>query len=152
MITLTRKIGHGLEEAATTTLTLPWSQRSKSRQRVLLDNGKEAGLFLERGIILRGGDLLSGDEEITVQILAASETLSTVHCDDSLQLSRLCYHLGNRHVDLQISTDSLCYPHDHVLDDMIRGLGFSPVTIEAPFEPESGAYGDGGQGHGHHHG
>jgi urease accessory protein len=150
MITLTSKTTHSAK--ATTSLTLPWNRRCKSRQRVLLDNGEEAGLFLERGIILRGGDHLSSENGVTVKILAATETLSTIHCDDPLQLSRLCYHLGNRHVDLQIGLDSLCYLHDHVLDDMIRGFGFSPVIIEAPFEPESGAYGDGGHSHGHHHG
>jgi urease accessory protein len=149
MIRLTQKITPCTEAAAT--LTLPWTQRIKSRQRALLDNGEEAGLFLERGIILRGGDVLSSADGFTVQIQAARETLSTVHCDDPLQLARLCYHLGNRHVDLQISTNQLCYPHDHVLDEMIRGLGFSPVMQQAPFEPESGAYGDGGHNHGHHH-
>lgn len=149
MIRLTKKAAHGT--VAETTLTLPWSKRTKSRQRVLLDTGEEAGLFLERGIILRGGDILSTDDEFTVQIRAARETLSMVHCHDSLQLSRLCYHLGNRHVDLQISSDHLCYPHDHVLDDMIRGMGFKPVTQEMVFEPEAGAYGDGGHEHGHHH-
>ena len=149
MIQLTKKAAHCTE--AKTTLTLPWSRRTKSRQRVLLDTGEEAGLFLERGIILRGGDILSNEDGFMVQVQAACETLSVVQCHDSLQLSRLCYHLGNRHVDLQIGSDHLCYPHDHVLDDMIRGLGFTPVIQETPFEPETGAYGDDSHGHGHHH-
>ncbi len=149
MIQLTKKDSHC--KKAKTTLTLPWSKRTKSRQRVLLDTGEEAGLFLERGAILRDGDIISNADEFTVLIQAARETLSLVYCKDSLQLSRLCYHLGNRHVDLQISSDHLCYPHDHVLDEMIMGLGFSPVKLEAPFEPETGAYGDGGHKHSHHH-
>ncbi|HID02417.1 MAG TPA: urease accessory protein UreE [Desulfobacterales bacterium] len=149
MIQLTQKDSHC--KKAITTLTLPWGKRTKSRQRVLLDTGEEAGLFLERGVILRGGDIISNADNFTVQIHAAKETLSLVFCENSLQLSRLCYHLGNRHVDLQISSDHLCYPHDHVLDEMIMGLGFSPVKLEAPFEPETGAYSDGGHCHSHHH-
>ncbi len=115
-----------------------------------MDSGEEVGLFLERGSSLRGGDILSSDDNFTVLIQAADELLSVVYCNDSLQLARLCYHLGNRHVDLQISSDHLCYPHDHVLDKMIQGLGFAPVVIHTPFEPETGAYSDGGHGHSHH--
>lgn len=133
---------------ASTTLTLPWSLRSKSRQRVRLDNGEEAGLFLERGIILRDGDCLSTEEGTVVKIVAATETLSTVHCQDPLQLARISYHLGNRHVDLEISKHRLRYPHDHVLDAMLRGMGLTPEIEQAPFEPETGAY-EGGHGHSH---
>lgn len=150
MITLTKTIDPTAEARAS--LTLPWDKRCKSRLRVHLDTGQEAGLLLERGTILRGGDLLSNPDGFTVRVLAAAETLSVIHCPDPLQLSRLCYHLGNRHVALQIGRDSLCYPHDHVLDEMIRSLGFTPLTTEAPFEPESGAYGERAQGQGHHHG
>ncbi len=151
MLELTEKIEkhHGASPA--TSLTLPWHKRNRSRQRVTLDSGEEAGLFLERGTVLRGGDLLRNDKGFTVEIVAATESLSTVVCSDVLQLARLCYHLGNRHVDLQIDTHGISYPHDHVLDEMIGGLGFQTVTQEAPFEPESGAYDDTGQSHGHGH-
>lgn len=133
-------------------LTLPWHKRCRSRQRVKLDNGEEAGLFLERGSILRGGDVLCSEEGLAIQVVAATEKLSTISCDDPLQLARLCYHLGNRHVDLQIASDGLSYPHDHVLDEMICGLGFHTRVQEGPFEPESGAYDDGSHSHGHQHG
>lgn len=133
-------------------LTLPWSHRIKSRQRVHLDNGKEAGLFLERGTVLRDGDCLKSDNGEVVTVRAALETVSTLICRDSLQLARICYHLGNRHVDLEISETMLRYPHDHVLDDMIRGLGFEIRVEEAVFEPETGAYGQLPEGHRHHHG
>ncbi|MBU1138055.1 MAG: urease accessory protein UreE [Proteobacteria bacterium] len=147
MIQFTRKIERCPEAPAT--LTLPWSQRSKSRQRVRLDNGEEAGLFLERGIILRGGDCLATDDNTVVKILAATETVSTVYCQDPLQLARICYHLGNRHVDLEISEHRIRYPHDHVLDAMLQGMGLTAEIEQAPFEPETGAY---GEGHGHSHG
>ncbi len=131
------------------TLTLPWNKRTRSRQRVILDNGEEARIFLERGTILRGGDVLVSEDGIGVQIVAAREKLSRVVSDDSLQLSRLCYHLGNRHVDLQIEPNTLAYPHDHVLDEMIQALGFDTHIHESPFEPENGAYDDTSRSHHH---
>jgi len=136
-------------DAAVTTLTLAWSQRTKSRQRVRLDNGEEAGLFLERGVILRDGDCLISDDGFIVRIQAAEETVSTVFCKDPLQLARICYHLGNRHVDLEISEQQVRYPHDHVLDGMVRQMGLTPEITQASFEPETGAYRG---GHGHTHG
>lgn len=122
-------------------LVLPFEQRSKSRLRTTLANGEEAGLFLERGSVLRGGDLLLADDGRVVEIVAAPETVSTVRSDDPGQLARACYHLGNRHVALQIGQGWVRYLHDHVLDDMVRGLGLSIAVEEAPFEPEAGAYG-----------
>lgn len=147
MLKFTRKIEDSATAAAT--LTLPWSQRTKSRQRVRLDNGEEAGLFLDRGVILRDGDRLMAENSSIIQIRAAAETVSTVCCPTSLQLARVCYHLGNRHVDLEISEQQVRYPHDHVIDDMIQALGFTVVIEQVPFEPEAGAY---GTAHGHHHG
>lgn len=140
-----------------TTLTLPLDRRVRSRQRVVLDDGREAGLFLARGQVLRDGDLLAGTDGLLVRVRAAAESVSEVHCDDALLLARACYHLGNRHVVLQIGAGFVRYPHDHVLDDMLRGLGLQPTYAEAPFEPEPGAYGGasghhGGHAHGHGHG
>ncbi len=129
-----------------TSLTLPWEQRIRSRLRVVLDSGEEAGLFLPRGTVLRGGDVLSGEAGIAVLVQAAPEQVSTVRSGDRLLLARLCYHLGNRHVALEISKGYLRYLRDHVLDEMVRTLGGDPVWEMAPFEPEHGAYG------GHHHG
>lgn len=100
-------------------------------------------------MILRDGDCLATDNGTIVRIQAATETVSTIRCHDSLQLARICYHLGNRHVDLEISEHRVRYLHDHVLDDMLRGMGLTAEIEQVPFEPETGAY---GEGHGHSHG
>lgn len=131
-----------------TTLTLPFESRIKSRMRVILDDGREAGLFLPRGSSLRDGDYLIAEDGSAVLVRAAPETVSEVRCDDPLQLARACYHLGNRHVALQIAPGLLRYQHDHVLDEMLLGLGLTVTVCQAPFEPEPGAYG--GHGHAHH--
>lgn len=122
------------------TLTLPFETRQKARFKTPLDDGTEAGLFLDRGIVLRGGDLLQGEDGSVVQVLAAVEEVSCVRCPDPLTLARVCYHLGNRHVPLQINTDRVYYQRDHVLDDLVHGLGLTAVQESARFEPEAGAY------------
>lgn len=139
-------------EKPDTVVKLPYELRQKSRLKVTLDDGREAGLFLERGDILRGGDCLQAEDDSIIQVEADKETVSTVHSNDPLLLARACYHLGNRHVPLQIRAQQLTYLHDHVLDDMLKQLGLEVNTCKAPFEPESGAYGSAaGHGHSHHH-
>ena len=125
-------------------LVLPFQLRTKSRLRTALETGEHVGIVLERGTILRHGDLLRAEDGRVVKVIAAPEIVSTVHSTDARALTRAAYHLGNRHVALQIHAEWLRYQHDHVLDDMVRGLGLSIVVEEAPFEPEAGAYG----GHG----
>ncbi len=155
MIRLTQRLT--TEEAAGkvvfSTLTLPIDLRIKSRLKVTLDNGDTAGLFLTRGQLLRGGECLTDDAgAVVVMVKAAEEQVSTVRCDDSLLLSRICYHLGNRHVPLQIEAGFARYQHDYVLDEMVVGLGGSVVVEIAPFEPEAGAYqSQAGAGHHHHY-
>ncbi len=135
-----------------TTLVLDKDQREKSRLKVQLADGRQAGLFFKKGTSFLDGDFILSDDETTlVEIKAAPETLSTVKCDDLLQLARAAYHLGNRHVPLQIELGILRYQHDHVLDDMVRGLGLNVVVEEAPFEPESGAYSATSHASTHHH-
>ena len=138
--------------AADRKLKLPFGERSKSRLLALLDNGEEAGLFLERGSVLRHGDLLLADDGRVIEVQAANETVSTVHTDDAVMLARASYHLGNRHVALQIGVGWLRYQHDHVLDDMLRGFGLEVRVDEAPFEPEGGAYVAASHAHAHPHG
>jgi urease accessory protein len=128
---------------AVRTLTLSYQSRTKSRLLAKLDNGEDVGLFLERGRVLRGGDVLIGPEGLAVLILAAPEQVSVARTDDALLLARACYHLGNRHVALQITPGELRYLADHVLDDMVRGLGLAVTQESAPFEPEAGAYSHG---------
>ena len=132
------------------TLSLPLDQRTKSRLKVTLDDGRPAGLFLPRGRVLRDGDLLQSTEGLVVQVRAACESVSTVHSDDACALARLCYHLGNRHIPLQITPTWVRYQHDHVLDEMVSGLGLQVEVESAPFEPEAGAYSGSGQAHHHH--
>jgi urease accessory protein len=139
------------ETAHEATLSLPIHKRIKSRLRVELDNGEEAGLFIQRGITLRCGDLLSTDDGFIVKVVSADESVSTVRTDDAHLLTRVAYHLGNRHVPLEVGSGYVRYLHDHVLDEMVEGLGAKVICEQAPFEPEAGAYG-GSHGHGHSHG
>ncbi len=139
-----------------TTLTLTFDQRTKSRLKVTLDDNRAAGIVLENGKSLKHGDFLlsdktaDDDKTVAIEIKAALETVSTVYCDDTLQLARTCYHLGNRHVSLQIGTGFLRYQHDHVLDQMVQGLGLDVHVEQASFEPEAGAY-QTASGHAHSH-
>ena len=128
-------------------LTLPYELRQKSRLKAVLNNGVEIALILPRGHLLRGGDCLRAEDGSILRIEAASEDVSTVHDTDPKMLARVSYHLGNRHVFLQIGEGWVRYQHDHVLDDMVRGLGLKVIVESAPFEPEGGAYG----GHAHSH-
>ncbi|MFA0084801.1 urease accessory protein UreE [Vibrio sp. 10N.261.51.F12] len=131
-------------------LSLPIDSRIKSRLKVTLDDGRAAGLFLPRGHILRHGEVLRSKCGLTIEVKAASESVSTVYCDDALLLTRVAYHLGNRHVPLQVHAGWVRYQHDHVLDEMVVGLGAEVTSEIEPFEPEGGAYG-GSSGGGHHH-
>lgn len=151
MIELNRKIDSTKSHTATATLTI--DQRVKCRLKVTLDDGREAGIFLERGDSLSHGEKLLATDGTVVMIQAADESLSTAECTERLLFARAAYHLGNRHVPVQITVESespfvgnISYLHDHVLDDMLRGLGVTVTLVQAPFTPEAGAYGGG-----HHH-
>jgi urease accessory protein len=121
-------------------LTLPHMLRERSRQRVRLLSGAEAGLFLPRGTVLRHGDVLEAEDGTTVRVLAMDEHLSVVRFPDKGAMARACFHLGNRHVPLQIDEDSVAYGYDPVVDDMVRAMGFEVEERVAPFHPEPGAY------------
>lgn len=131
-------------------VALPWERRTRSRQRVTLADGTASMLVLARGTVLRDGDVLTGDSGRRLRVLAALETVSTAHAEHGATLLRAAYHLGNRHVAVEIGAGWLRYLHDHVLDDMLRGLGLRVAVAQAPFEPEAGAYAS-GHGHGHSH-
>ena len=126
-------------------LELPFEVRQKSRFRAPLQGGGEAGVVLERGQVLRNGDLLCSDNGLVIEVRAAVESVSSVRSDDARALARACYHLGNRHVPLQIGAGWVRYLYDHVLDGMVQALGLVVQHEQAPFEPEAGAY----QGHTH---
>ena len=128
-------------------LVLPFDLRTRSRLRTRLASGEETVLKTERGAILRGGECLKSEDGRVVRISAAPEKVMHVTCADQFELTRAAYHLGNRHVPVEIGDGFLRIAADHVLGDMLQGLGAKVEELEAPFEPESGAYGG---GHGHH--
>ncbi len=147
-------LNHRSTAAATDSVALAYDERKRSRLKVTLASGLEAGIFLERGDHLHGGDkLVAEDGSRVVEILAAPEKLIEAVADSPLLFARAAYHLGNRHVPVQIlptaNGGKLRFQTDHVLADMVRGLGCTVGETEAPFQPESGAYGAHG---GHHHG
>lgn len=132
---------------ADATLTLPFEQRCKSRLRTTLESGEEVGLFLERGTILRGGDCLAADDGRVVRVASAAEDLMEVRAGDEESLARAAYHLGNRHTPIQIGDGWLRFAADHVLAEMLLGLGVETSALAAPFEPEPGAYAAGHHQH-----
>jgi len=121
-------------------VALIYDERQKSRQKITTKTGMVLGLFLPRGTILKHGDILLADDGSCIRVDAAPEQLSVIESHDQFQLLRAAYHLGNRHVMLQIAQGSLAYQHDHVLDGMVRGLGLAVDSVIAPFHPEAGAY------------
>jgi urease accessory protein len=139
-------------------LALPFDARQKSRQRAKLVSGEEVALKLPRGEILRGGDLVTASDGRVIEVVSVPERLLHIECED---LARVAYHLGNRHVPVQIGLGFLRIAEDHVLEEMVRKLGARVSPVEAPFEPEAGAYGGGrhqhdemghgGKIHDHHH-
>lgn len=139
------------DAAPTERLVLPFELRCKSRLRARLASGEEVGLFLERGAVLRAGDRLLGGDGRVVEVAASPEAVCEARSDDAPLLARAAYHLGNRHVPVQVAPGLLRFGRDHVLAEMLRGLGLAVTETEAPFEPESGAYGGHG-GHAHPHG
>ncbi len=150
--TLLRIIGHfDREPVSEETLTLPWSLRQRSRFRTRLDGGREVGVFLSRGEVLRDGDRLESEDGRCVRVVAASEDVAVARSSDAHELARACYHLGNRHVPLQIGADCVRFQPDHVLEDMLRELGLAVRRETSPFQPEPGAYGQGGHSHSHGH-
>ncbi|WOJ95907.1 urease accessory protein UreE [Congregibacter brevis] len=119
---------------------LVFSEREKSRYRTTTERGQELGWFLPRGIVLGDGDALVCDNKEIILIRAASESLTEAYTDNGHLLLRAAYHLGNRHVSLQILPGALRFPRDHVLEEMLKGLGLEVRAVDDSFTPESGAY------------
>ena len=138
-------------------LRLPFESRQKSRLKTKLVSGEEVGLILPRGEILRGGDLVTASDGRVIEIVAEPEKV--LH-NETKDLARVAYHLGNRHVPVQVGDGFLRITEDHVLEEMVQKLGAKVSHLEVPFEPEAGAYagghqhdemGHGGKIHDHHH-
>jgi len=126
------------------TLTLDWDVRQKSRFEATDSLGRSVGVFLSRGTVVRGGDVLVAEDGSLVRVEAAPQTVlrittCTAH-GSPFDLTRAAYHLGNRHVPIELRPDHLQIEPDHVLAEMLRAMHLIVNTVNAPFEPESGAY------------
>ena len=159
MLTINKLIPQGaglapalLKRAATA--VLDWDTRQKSRFDTEDSQGRTLGIFLPRGTAVRGGDVLVAEDGSLVKVIATPQPVLVVRtCPDHgtpLDLLRAAYHLGNRHVQLEVQPDHLHLEPDHVLADMLRQMHLIVTEELAPFEPEGGAYSAGGHGHAHH--
>jgi urease accessory protein len=124
-------------------LKLSFDERSKSRLRTKLVSGEEVALMLPRGEVLRGGDLVTASDGRVVEVVSRPEKLLNVECGSPVALAKVAYHLGNRHVPVEVGDGYLRIAADHVLEDMLKKLGARVTPLEASFEPEAGAYGGG---------
>lgn len=136
------------------TLDLDWDTRSKSRFSANDSTGREIGVVLPRGTTLRGGDVLVAEDGSLLRVIASPQPVLQVrHCSEHgspFDLLRAAYHLGNRHVPLELQPALLQFEPDPVLADMLRRQHLIVTEAQAAFEPEGGAYGE-GAGHGHDH-
>lgn len=162
--------GHGLAPVLlkrAATVELDWDVRQKSRFECTDSRGRQLGVFLPRGTLVRGGDVLVAEDGSMVRVIAAPQPVLVIqHVADRgtvFDLIRAAYHLGNRHVAIELKPDHLKIEPDHVLADMLRAMHLVVLETRAPFEPEGGAYGaqaapghqghdHGDHGHGHDHG
>lgn len=142
-----------LKRAAT--IELDWDIRQKSRFDATDSQGRQIGVFLPRGTAVRGGDVLVAEDGSLVRVIAAPQpVLRITHCTahgTPFDLTRAAYHLGNRHVPIELKPDHLKIEPDHVLADMLRSMHLIVVAVEEAFEPEGGAYGSHEHSHGGSH-
>jgi urease accessory protein len=142
-----------LKRAAT--VELDWDIRQKSRFEATDSLGRQLGIFLPRGTLVRGGDVLIAEDGSMVKVIAAPQTVLRITACTShgspFDLTRAAYHLGNRHVPIELKPDHLKIEPDHVLADMLRSMHLIVNEVSESFEPEGGAYSAGGHGHGHAH-
>ncbi|MDO5291052.1 MAG: urease accessory protein UreE, partial [Pseudomonadota bacterium] len=150
--------GQGLARvllARAPSVQLDWDVRQKSRFAATDSTGRELGVFLPRGTVVRGGDVLVAEDGSFVRVQAAPQpVLRITPCPahgSPFDLTRAAYHLGNRHVPIELNPAYLHIEPDHVLADMLRTMHLIVTETQAPFEPEGGAYAAGHGGHGHTH-
>jgi urease accessory protein len=160
MIRATKVLGqHRWTQAATDTVVLDFDDRHRRRMAMTGTRGLEFLLDLENAVALRGGDALVLDDGRLIEVVAAPEPLIEIRGSDPHHLVRVAWHLGNRHLPTQITAKGLRIRRDHVIEAMVKGLGARVIEIEAPFDPEGGAYAEShahaehgsGHDHGHHH-
>ena len=136
------------EEAAAGSVTLVHDHRHRRRLRLTTDAGEAILLDLDRATLLRDGTGLLLDDGCWLRVAAAPEEVVDVHASTDRDTARLAWHLGNRHLPVQILGDGgIRFRYDHVIEAMVRGLGGRTERKQAPFEPEGGAYGGGGHPH-----
>ncbi|XHS76920.1 urease accessory protein UreE [Burkholderiaceae bacterium UC74_6] len=154
--------GHGLAPVLlkrAATVVLDWDTRQKSRFQATDSEGRELGVFLPRGTVVRGGDVLVAEDGSLVKVEAAPQPLLRITAckahGSPFDLTRAAYHLGNRHVPIELQPDHLKIEPDHVLAEMLRSMHLIVSEVEEGFEPEGGAYAGshlhvhGQHGHGH---
>ena len=138
-----------------TTVELDWDVRQKSRFDATDSGGRHLGVFLPRGTLVRGGDVLVAEDGSMIKVIAAAQPVLEVRICSAhgtpFDLLRAAYHLGNRHVQLELQPDHLKLEPDHVLADMLRQMHLIVAETQAAFEPEGGAYAAGGHSHAHEH-
>ena len=137
------------------TVSLDWDVRQKSRFDVVDSAGRQLGIFLPRGAVVRGGDVLVAEDGSLLRVIAAPQpVLHISHCrqhGSAFDLIRAAYHLGNRHVPIELKPDHLKIEPDHVLADMLRAMHLIVREETSAFEPENGAYSSHEDSHGHAH-
>ena len=161
MLTINKLIpqGRGLASVLikrAATVALDWDVRQKSRFDATDSQGRALGIFLPRGTVVRGGDILVAEDGSLIQAVAAPQAVLVITpCTEhgsAFDLTRAAYHLGNRHVQIELKPDHLKIEPDHVLADMLRAMHLTVTEQTVAFEPEGGAYAAGGHSHGHGHG
>jgi urease accessory protein len=137
-------------------LELDWDVRQKSRFDATASDEQHVGVFLPRGTVVRGGDVLVTQDGTLLRVVAAPQAvLKITPCPthgSPFDLTRAAYHLGNRHVPIELKPDHLKIEPDHVLAEMLRAMHLTVEDVREPFEPEGGAYTPQAGGHAHHHG
>ncbi|MBP0113500.1 MULTISPECIES: urease accessory protein UreE [Bradyrhizobium] len=141
---------HRFTEAPADTVVLDFDDRHRRRMAMTGTRGLEFLLDLEHAVALRGGDALVLEDGRLIEVVAAPEPLLEIRGRDPHHLIRVGWHLGNRHLPTQIMAKALRVRRDHVIEAMVKGLGARVIEIEAPFDPEGGAYADAGHGHDDH--
>ena len=161
MLQISKLIPQGQNLAAAllkraSTVELDWDIRQKSRFESIDSAGRSIGIFLPRGTVARGGDVLVAPDGSLIRVIAVAQlVLKITPCRNhgtSFDLIRAAYHLGNRHVPIELQPDHLKIEPDHVLADMLRAMHLTVTEVSEPFEPENGAYATGGHAGGHRHG
>jgi urease accessory protein len=141
MIRATKVLGqHRWTQSAADTVVLDFDDRHRRRMAMTGTRGLEFLLDLENAVTLRGGDALVLEDGRLIEVVAAAEPLLEIRGADPLHLVRVAWHLGNRHLPTQIMPKGLRIRRDHVIEAMVKGLGARIIEIEAPFDPEGGAY------------